>query len=466
MHHKLRLSLCTTLVALAISSCATTQEKNNMDVEQMNYFAGKTYAAELTSQQQATENKWWLAYQSEQLNNLVAQGISANHNLRAAQNRYTAALQQLGYEEAQHWPQGGVQLQATRQSVQDQLSTNAQFGASALWQIDLFGRISALTDAALANSLQAQEQQIRLLTEVVSGIVRSYFEWQGKQLKLQIVQQQIAALNESIEVLEARVEEGFASNLDVNRTYAQLNQQKSLLPKIESEMYQIKTTLAVLLGTTADTFTLQTEQQIFSQNLLQPVALAQPEKAIQARSDIHIALHRLTQQQALKEAADAALYPDISISGFVGLLNPTGSSLSTSNDAWSVTPQINWSILSLPALKAQANAQDSLAQAALADYENTVVSAVAESQFALVNMQKSKTLIEFADKRLHHAQQANMQAKAMYEEGQVPYLDLLAARQDALIAQQDAVDAKISYTLAKIATYKAFSGGWSRTLFQ
>jgi multidrug efflux system outer membrane protein len=52
----------------------------------------------------------------------------------------------------------------------------------------------------------------------------------------------------------------------------------------------------------------------------------------------------------------------------------------------------------------------------------------------------------------------------MYEEGQMPYLDLLSARQDALVAKQAAVDAKIAFMLAKISTYKAFSGGWSRTL--
>ncbi|MDU0355560.1 TolC family protein [Paraglaciecola aquimarina] len=451
-------------MALTLAGCASSQHSEQASTLKNSFFAEQNYAAELA--QNDANSHWWQSYNSAQLDELVATALQSNRNLAAAQLRFKAAIQQLGYEEAQYWPQGGLQAAATRESVAGDIDSTARFGANLTWQLDLFGRISALIQAAEANSLQVQQQKHQLAAEVVSGVTRSFFEWQGNQLKRQIVNQQIAAILASIDVLQARVDEGFASKLDVNRTYAQLNQQKALLPKIETALYQNKATLAVLLGQTPEQIQLSFEENLLSNNLIQPVTLVQPEKAVSLRPEISIAHYQLMQQSALSDAADAALYPDISISGFAGLLNPVGSQLSKNDDAWSVTPQLNWSILSWPALKAQAKAQSSLAEAALAEYENTIVSVIAESQTALVSMKQSQTLHEFADKRLFYAEQAHDQAKAMYEEGQMPFLDLLSARQDALVAQEASVDAKIAYMLAKISTYKAFSGGWSRTLVQ
>lgn len=451
-------------IALTLAGCASSQAPTEQSLANTAFFAGQNYAEELNKS--GANNQWWQSYQSQQLNNLVKQALTSNRNLQAAQQRFKAAMQQLGYEESQYWPQGGLQAQGSRESIAGSIQNSASLGVNANWQFDLFGRISALIKAAEANSFQAQEQKTLLAAEVVSGVTRSFFEWQGNQLKLNIVNQQITALTESIDVLQARVDEGFASKLDVNRTYAQLNQQKTLLPQIETALYQSQATLAVLLGQTPDQVSLSFETNLLSNNLIQPVALTQPEKAVSLRPEISIARYQLIQQSALADAAQAALYPDISISGFAGLINPVGGKLSKNDDAWSVTPQLNWSILSWPALKAQANAQSSLSQAVFADYENTIIRIIAESQTALVSMKQSQTLHEFTEQRLYHAEQAHLQAKAMYEEGQMPYLDLLSARQDALIAEQSSVDAKIAYMLAKISTYKAFSGGWSRTLVQ
>ena len=70
----------------------------------------------------------------------------------------------------------------------------------------------------------------------------------------------------------------------------------------------------------------------------------------------------------------------------------------------------------------------------------------------------------YADKRYNFANNAFLQAEAMYQEGQIPYLELLDARQDVLIAQENAVDSTISSLLAKVNAYHAFNGRWSYAL--
>ena len=90
-----------------------------------------------------------------------------------------------------------------------------------------------------------------------------------------------------------------------------------------------------------------------------------------------------------------------------------------------------------------------------------VLKALSESELALqllVNQDQQK---RFADQRYSFANKAFLQANAMYEEGQIPYLELLDARQDVLIAQENAVDLTISALLAKVNAYQSFNGQWS-----
>ncbi|WP_440904441.1 TolC family protein [Catenovulum sp. SX2] len=456
-------AVATSLLLAACSSTADYQQQMATETAKHSYFSSHPLLQQNKATGEISQNKqWWFNYQSEQLNALVVKAQQNNLNLQSAAKRYLAAQQRLGASEAQYLPQGGLNAEATRASVANQISEEASFGIGLSWQLDLFGRISALVDAAHAAKASAYETQVAINTQVTSGVIRSFIEWQGLSLKQQIVQAQIKALEESVEVLQARVDEGFASNLDLDRTYAQLNQQLAILPQLDNQRFNLQASIAVLLASTPEQIKLTFEPELFADGLSTQLDIADSKQALLLRPEIGQAYYQLMQQTALSDSAKAALWPDISIGGFAGLLNPTNVSLSTRDDAWSVTPSISWSILSWPALKQQADAQQTLAKAAYDNYQQSIVEVIAESQVALNSLAQSQKHTEYADARLGFADNALNQAQAMYEEGQVPYLDLLSARQDALLAKQSAVDAKINLMLAKVTTYKAFSGMWSR----
>ncbi|EWH11430.1 lipoprotein [Catenovulum agarivorans DS-2] len=464
-------AVATSLLLAACSSTTDYQQQAATETAKHSYFSDNTntqnYSHPLLQQTGASDltmktKQWWLNYKSEQLNALVINAQQNNLNLQSAAKRYAAAQQRLGANKAQYLPQGGLNAEATRASVANQITEEASFGLGLTWQLDLFGRISSLVDAAQAATASAYETQIAINTQVTAGVVRSFIEWQGLTLKQQIVQAQIDALNESVDVLQARVDEGFASHLDLDRTYAQLNQQLAILPQLQTQRFNLQASIAVLTATTPEQINLSFEPSLFSDNLAAPLQIKDSKQALLLRPEIGQAYYQLMQQTALSDSAKAALWPDISIGGFAGLLNPSNISLSADDDAWSVTPSINWSILSWPALQQQAEAQQTLTKAAYDNYQHSIIEVVAESQVALNNLSQSHKLTDYAGTRLSYADKALTQAQAMYEEGQVPYLDLLSARQDALLAKQAAVDAKINLMLAKVSTYKAFSGVWSR----
>ena len=163
-------------------------------------------------------------------------------------------------------------------------------------------------------------------------------------------------------------------------------------------------------------------------------------------------------------AASKALLPDISLSAFAGVVSIDSTGLKNTDQQWQVAPQLQWSILSYPALLAQRDAQQFLSEAAYSDYQQIVLNAVTQSELSLQMLVNQQQQERYAKQRYGFANKAFLQAQAMYEEGQIPYLELLDARQDVLMAQENAVDTTIATLLAKVNAYQAFNGQWSYAL--
>ncbi len=411
---------------------------------------------------QGDEVNWWQQLNSSQLNQLVADALSMNHDLKTSQLQLQSTIARLGAQKAQFLPQGDLSVNASRNSLTDNISNQSNANIAVNWQLDLFGRISALVDAAAASTM-SQAEQLRLLKiEVISGVVNRFVSYQGNRQKQDIINQQIIALEKSISVLTAQVEEGEANELDLNRTRAQLAQQRSILPEVEYLLYRDLSTLALLTGRVSSKLNLKTEQGFIDTPLT--IILQAANNAIALRPDISEALYEFSQAHSLSIAASRALLPDISISAFSGVLATNSAKLSNTTQQWQVAPQIQWSLLSYPALLAQRDAQQLLSEAAYSDYQQVVLGAISESELALHLLAKEQQKKQHAQQRYFYANKAFLQAEAMYQEGQIPYLSLLDARQDVLMAQENVVNSATESLHAKVATYHAFNGRWSYAL--
>ncbi|WP_289107532.1 TolC family protein [uncultured Pseudoalteromonas sp.] len=456
---KTRLTLSAVLVAAFLSGCASkidTQSEQNA----INDFVAQANIASNVAI--ADETNWWHKLESKQLNALVNSALTNNYNLQTSQLTLKSTLARLGEQKAQYLPQGGVNIGAARSDAPSVFDRQSSANIALDWQLDLFGRITALVDAANASAMSQAEQVRSLQIEVVSSVVKGFVSYQGNVEKQHIIAMQINALEQSIEVLQARVDEGVANELDLNRTMAQLRQQEALMPAIEYAKYSDLSTLAVLTGKLAQDIAIDNEQNLLEQSF--SVALKNANSAIALRPDISRALYDFSQANSLSVAASKALLPDISLSAFAGVVSIDSTGLKNTDQQWQVAPQLQWSILSYPALLAQRDAQQFLSEAAYSDYQQIVLNAVTQSELSLQMLVNQKQQERYAKQRYGFANKAFLQAQAMYEEGQIPYLELLDARQDVLMAQENAVDTTIATLLAKVNAYQAFNGQWSYAL--
>ncbi|MCQ8878514.1 TolC family protein [Pseudoalteromonas shioyasakiensis] len=454
-----KLTLAAVAIAGLLSGCASKIDEQQYQADLQSFVAQTQIASQLQGTDELT---WWQQLDSAQLNELVVKARASNHNLKTSQLQLQSALARLGAQRSEYLPQGNVSIDTTRSSLGNVQSRQSQATVNLDWQVDLFGKVTALVDAANAGAM-SQAEQVRLLhIEVVSSVAKGFVSYQGNKQKQQIINLQIDALQQSIAVLKARVEEGVANELDLNRTLAQLKQQQSLLPEIEYAQFRDLSALAVLTGQLSSELTIQEELSLFNRDFT--VSLASPSDAIALRPDISRALFEFSQANSLSVAATKTLLPDISLTAFAGVVSLGYNQLSNTQQQWQVSPQIKWSLLSYPALLAQRDAQQFLSKAAFSQYQHVVINAMAESELSLQLLVKQTEQNAYAKERFNYANNAFLQAQAMYQEGQIPYLELLDARQDVLIAQENAVDSTISSLLAKVDTYQVFNGRWSYAL--
>ncbi|WP_075593324.1 TolC family protein [Pseudoalteromonas sp. PAB 2.2] len=444
------------LLAGVLAGCAQSVDIQEQQVSLTQFVSDTQIGAQ---NEGASENNWWRRLDSAQLDNLVTDALAMNHDLKTSQLQLDAAIARLGAARADYYPQGSLSVIAERSSLDGAITRQSNAGVNVNWQLDLFGRITALVDAANAGALNQAEQLRALQVEVVSAVVQGYVSYQGNVQKQAIIEMQIEALEQSIDVLRARVEEGVANELDLNRTLAQLKQQQALIPELSYLQYRDLATLAVLTGRLASDITLIEESELLSRDF--SVSFYKASEAMALRPDVTSALYQFSQAYSLSVAASKALLPDISLAGFAGVVSLTSNGLDDTVQQWQVTPKVEWSLLSYPALLAQRDAQQFLSEAAYSDYQSKVLKAISESELTLQRLVKQQQQLDFANQRFNYANKAFEQAHAMYEEGQIPYLELLDARQDVLIAQENAVDSTIASVQAKVSAYNVFNGRWS-----
>lgn len=458
-------------IALAVlAGCASAPNIDQAQQTSQSFSNALSTHVLLSEVAKQSEQNWWQQLNIAELDQFVVDVLDKNQNLKASSARLRAALAGLSVQQRANLPQGGLAVSGNRSNLPSSTNPNADVVSSATaggnvhWQLDLSGRIAALTSAAEAVAVDSQAQYQQLLTELVSTSVRSFLQWQNLQQQQALTLNQLKALEDSMEIIQVRIEEGIATELELNRTRVQYYELKQRLPQIGVELAQVEQTLSALTDKRADelSFTVLSQTDYDALNLTVNVQSA--DDALMQRGDIRSAMAKVHQQGYLAQSAERALYPDISLSAFAGVLNIPGMNFNNTQSNWQVTPSINWSLFSYPQLLAQLDAQTALSEASYHSYKQTLTDALSQTELSLRALQHAQQQFALSTKTVKAARAAYQQAEAGYQEGQLAYLDLLAARQDVLSAERSQVLIRNQWLSASVAAYSQLSGGWSSQL--
>jgi multidrug efflux system outer membrane protein len=334
-------------------------------------------------------------------------------------------------------------------------------GFDAFWEVDFFGRVRRDIEAS-SDEVEAQEASLRDLgVSVIAEVARNYFELRGLQNQLAVAKKNADNQAQTLEITQARLEIGRGTELDTSRAQAQLDSTRAIIPPLETAINRAIHRLGVLTGQQPGALSAKLSQFAPLPKLPESISIGSPAELLRRRPDIRIAERSLAASTARIGVATADLFPRVT---FVGTLSLEASMLSglgaAGSEAYSAGPRISWAALDLGRVYARIKAADANAEANLAQYEQTVLNALEETENALVAYDRDRSRRALLASAAKASENAHHLAHLRFEEGIADFLTVLDTETRLLQDQSQLAQSETATATSLIAIYKALGGGW------
>ena len=411
------------------------------------------------------DRPWWDIFGDDSLKALIDEALRNNYDLRTAAWRVEEFRARAGIARSEFFPQ--IQYQAawsrSRQSEFVQPGStpknlhDVDLGLS--WEIDLWGRIRRLSEAALSQYLSKEEARRGVLISVVSGVAQAYFELRELDERLAIARRTTEAFQGTYELFNRQLAGGIASQLEVSRAEAALRTASATIPDLERQIVAQENLICFLLGRNPGP--IPRGASLTEQALPPEVPPGLPSALLERRPDVRQAEQQLVSANAEVGAAVASFFPRISLTGAFGGVSSDLSDLFQAGKVWSIAAGLTGPLFQGGRLKNQYDANVALFEQAKAQYESAVTNAFGEVSTALAAYQKLASTEREQAQSVAAYQEAVRLANIRYGAGLSSYVEVLDAEQQLFPAENTLAQTQLARLDAFVALYKSLGGGWS-----
>ena len=409
--------------------------------------------------------RWWKQFEDPVLDSLVNRALGSNNSIRIARARLAESRAVFDERKLDRLPTVPVtaSYQYSKQEIPgfgDQRRTINTFSAGfdAFWEADLFGRVSHGVAAVRAENQAFETDLHAVQVSVVAELARNYFELRGAQWRLGVAERSLTNQRETLRLTQLRRDAGVGEEQDVASAAARVAAIESTIPSLDLDATRAEYRLAVLTGSRPGELNADLAPRNYPA-IAKALPIGNPGELLQRRPDVRSAEQRLAAATERQGIAVASLFPQVSVSGFLGFLAGRGSLFFTGGSrAWSVSPGLSWSAFDLGRARARVRGSNAATEETLAFYEETVLRALEETENALANYHAQQArLIKLNDQARESKRAADI-ARLRYREGVVDFLSLLDAERTQLQAEDAVAESEKDVYVAVIALYKALGG--------
>jgi multidrug efflux system outer membrane protein len=463
----MRSALAAAAVGLALGGCTLAPRYQRPELPVASEFPGGPTA--FPSATAPAELGWREVFGDARLQALVALALERNRDLQVATLNVELVRAQYRIQWAQQLPQLGASAGLTRQHTPADLSTSGRSVTSDAWsvgagltgfELDLFGRVRSLSDAALEQFLSTEEARRAAQLSLVAGVASQYLASRAFEEQVTLARQTLEAVVEALRLTRRAAEAGRVSELDLRTSEAQVETARFNLAAAEQQRARADNALVLLVGASlpAD---LPPPLPLDGPQLVADLQAGVPSEVLVRRPDVLAAEHALRSASALIGAARAAFFPSISLTAFGGTASTSLDGLfGRGAESWSFAPRITLPIFAAGALRANLDVAELRRSTEVARYERTIQGAFREVADALVAR-------AWIDEQLR-AQAARVVAEARryqlselrYRNGIDSNLTLLLAQRDLFAARQQLIQTRLARLTNLVDLYKALGGGW------
>jgi multidrug efflux system outer membrane protein len=330
--------------------------------------------------------------------------------------------------------------------------------ASVSWELDLWGRLRRLNEAARAQYLGAQEQRRGVYLATVAQVAQAYFELRELDARLDIARSTTAAFQETHDLFKRRLTGGTASALETTRAEAALASASAFIPNLERQIQAQENLLCFLVGRSPGP--VGRGADLAQQTLPPRIPAGLPSTLLERRPDLRATEQDLVAANAAVGVAKASYFPTLSLTGLFGGLAPQVTELFGSGKTWLIAPGLAGPALQGLRLKHQKDVRIAQWEQAKTRYEAAVTSAFGEVSTALSAHAKLAEVEQRQARAVAAYQEAVRLATLRYAAGLSSYVEVLDAQQQLFPAQNTLSQVRLSRLLAVVQLYKALGGGW------
>ena len=445
-----------------LSSCVLAPEyKQPQDITSPSWDAVADLAGqEVSAPQLASEIPWKDFFTSPELQAVISLGLENNKDLRTAILNIDRAGALYDIEKAELFPKINGVADAALQGDFDG-DTNDELYRVGLavpyYELDFFGRIKNLSEAALSNYLATEAAQQSLTISLISQIAVTYLQLVTDMENLQLAKETLAAQQESYDLIEKSFDFGLSTKLDLAQVRISVETARADLIRFSRLVQLDKNALVFLLGV-HDIPDIPLGDNLASIALLQDIPVGLPSQVLLKRPDIREAEYQLRGAGANIGAARAQFYPRIALTGQLGFASENLGDLFSSG-GWAFGPSLSLPIFNAGQNKANLKVADLDQELAVTAYEKTVQTAFREVADELAGLETLGKQLE-AERMLVAATQESYDLSFnRYRQGIDNYLNVLVAQRDLFIAQQGAIETHRQQLANQISLYKVLGGG-------
>ena len=464
-----RASLVLAALALSLSGCMVGPNYQRPKVATPDQFRGAPPASAPTPQSLA-ETKWFDLFQDDTLKQLVTTALSQNFDLRIAAERVIEARAQYGIARANLLPTLDVNAQFTSSRSSsigatrfipagtDLSATYTQATADLNWELDLWGRLRRLNEAAKAQYLATEEARNGVMLSLVGDVMNAYFALREQDLELQISRQTGDIATDNLRLVNLRHNRGAVTALDVHQAEQLLFTATGQIAATQREIGESEDALSLLLGNApSDVPRGKALDQIAAPPQLPP---GLPSSLLERRPDIREAEQNLIAANAQIGAARALLFPQISLSGLMGGQSRALSALFTGPARMaSIGPSALIPIFH-GGLRSGVRLTEAQRREALITYQKTIYTGLREVSDAFVVHDRTREQRLEEEKLVTALSESVRLSTLRYQGGLDSYLQVLDAERNLFAAQLTLAQLRLQELQSVVQLYRALGGGW------
>ncbi|HSS45843.1 MAG TPA: efflux transporter outer membrane subunit, partial [Burkholderiales bacterium] len=317
-------------------------------------------------------------------------------------------------------------------------------------------------EAQLAEVEAAEATRRDVIVSLIAEVARNYFELRGTQHQLDVALKNATNQHETLNLTLILLEGGQGTELDTSRAREQWNSTLATIPLLQAAVQRAIYRLSVLTGQQPQALLAEFLEPAPLADYSKPITIGKPDELLRRRSDIRFAERSLAAATALIGVATADLFPRVTFIGNAAFEANTFSGLGNSGSGtYSFGPSIRWAaVFDYGRVRARILAADARAEANLARYERTVLTALEETENALVDFGRQRARRDYLRAATEASEKAAVLARQRYQEGATDFLTVLDSERRLLEAQENLAQSETNTATALVAVYKALGGGW------